>query len=104
MKIRLDKITVTQVEVEMPDACPSCGAGWQEEVLEDQLVLATETGWKCIAPGEAGIIFDDQGESEVCYDAGAYVTGYTCASCAMAIVSSENPVQINQKQEKLQGV
>jgi hypothetical protein len=104
MKIRLDKITITQVEVEMPDACPHCGEDWRGEAIEDQLVVASETGYGFDQVAESGIIFEDQSDQETFYDAGFYITGYTCAFCAMVIVTSEATGELNQNQEKLQGV
>lgn len=104
MKIRLDKISVTQVEVEMPDVCPHCGEDWKGEVIEDQLVTASETGYGFELVGETGVIFEDQCDQEAFYECGSYVTGYTCAFCARVIVDSDTAEERNQNQEKLQGV
>lgn len=105
VKIKLDKITVTQVEVEMPDVCPGCGETWWSETVEEQFVRAAAT--KEVVSKElceVGIDFQDGGYGNVDVDEVAYIVGYTCAYCFCSIVSTEMPIEPNQNQEKLQGV
>lgn len=104
MKVKLDKLTVTEVEVEMPDVCPHCGAGWRWEVIEEQYVCASETCLGFVNVMENGsLLFREEYDGQDCRDAGYYVTGYTCAACHCTIVSTETQVSGDQ-QERLQGV
>lgn len=104
MKITLDKITVTQVEVEMPDTCPHCGGDWRSEVIEDQLVAASEAeGLFLRSTADGLLVFDEIGSCEPCPEAAYYKTGYTCTHCHGTIVAVEVD-ETNPEQEKLQGV
>lgn len=104
MKIRLDKLVATEVEVEMPDACPHCGASWQDEVVEEQLVTGSEVCQRFVKEEGGNLLFLHEGFSDECRDAGYYVTGYTCAACHCTIVSTEAQASGNDQQEKIQGV
>ena len=58
MKYKLDKITVTEVEVEIPDKCPGCGADFTDE-KDDNLEVQ---GWMAVA---WSAFIDGDGELDV---------------------------------------
>ena len=95
MKVKLDKITAVEVEVEMPDACPHCGEDWRPAVKENQLMLADQTGYDFDEFGsDVGLSFGDYDAGENFYDGGTYVTGYTCVHCDKPIVTTEVEPQV----------
>lgn len=100
MKIKLDKLTVTEVEVEMPDVCPHCKANWKETgLIEGQLVAASQTCGLYGGIVEGHLQFDDYSSSDLFYEQ-HYITDYMCSNCheVIAEVPGEDP-----QQEKIQG-
>ena len=81
MKIQLDKVVVTAVEVDIPEVCPRCGADFSDgyALEEQQLCFGSQA---CAIVGD---VVDDHGESESgdC----AYVTGFRRSNCREEIVS-----------------
>jgi hypothetical protein len=81
MKIQLDKVVVTAVEVDIPEVCPRCGADFTDgDALEEQQLCFGSQA--CAIVGD---VVDDHGESRSgdC----AYVTGFRCRSCREEVVS-----------------
>lgn len=94
MRVRLDKVVVVEVEVDMPDVCPHCGEDWREMVKEEQLMLADQTAFNFSeAVNDVGLAFGDYDAGETFYDGGTYVTGYTCVHCSKPIVTTDEPGQ-----------
>lgn len=75
MRVQLDAVVVTAIEVDLPETCPRCGADFTEgdSLDEQQLCFGSQV---CCIVGE---VVDDYGESESgdC----AFVTGFRCAAC-----------------------
>ena|SRR5450755_1615692 len=81
MKIQLDKVVVTAVEVDIPEVCPRCGADFTDgDALEEQQLCFGSQA--CAIVGD---VVDEHGESRSgdC----AYVTGFRCRSCREEVVS-----------------
>ena len=81
MKIQLDRVVVTAVEGDIPEACPRCGADFTggDALEEQQLCFGSQA---CAIVGD---VVDNHGESESgdC----AYVTGFRCSNCREEVVS-----------------
>jgi DNA-directed RNA polymerase subunit RPC12/RpoP len=85
MKIKLDRVTAVEVEVELPETCPGCGLDFHDEdsLKEDQF----------IGSEQSGRLVD--GSPECCegYENGTqpvYVVGYRCAECGEVLVTTED--------------
>lgn len=77
MKYSLTKITTTEVEIDLPDACPHCGADFSEEASIREYGYIGCTWGACIVDGA----FDNDGSYEDCADAVISPTSLACASC-----------------------
>jgi hypothetical protein len=89
VKVKFDKITTEEVEVEIPAACPSCKADLtdDESVTQDGYV---GTAWYGNLSTDAEGGFKDGDTTEDCYELN-YVTGYRCArsGCRYLLAGSE---------------
>lgn len=88
MKVKIEKLTVTEVEVELPAECPGCGVtigapAGMTKLREHQAIGAVQ---------KIAFVGDDVGESEGGeYDQNsdvAFVTGYSC-TCGHVLATTE---------------
>jgi hypothetical protein len=75
VRVQLDAVVVTAIEVGLPEMCPRCGADFTEgdSLAEQQLCFGSQL---CSI---VGAVVDGYGESRSgdC----AFVTGFCCAAC-----------------------
>jgi hypothetical protein len=83
MKAKLDRIAISEVEVEIPAACPKCGADFtvdEMNLIEDQWVAAEQP----CSLGEDGPCDYGSGDQVE----GSMVVGYRCV-CMHVLASTE---------------
>jgi rubredoxin len=85
VKLQVDKLVVTTVEVELPDTCPGCGVdfhgdkGAEFPLLEHQLIGAEQVARICRDEAEHGDAFENGTEPLL-------VTGYQCSKCGYVLI------------------
>jgi len=101
MKVELDRVISTKVEMEIPLSCPKCGEDFHGDpdderaptLLEMQLsstdqecaILAGEND----ADGDTVYRVDNYGDGDQ-IDTGTYVTGYQCGNCRWILATTED--------------
>jgi hypothetical protein len=90
MKIKMDKVTVTEVEMELPDTCPGCGIDViGSDLVEEQLIGASQD----ITVNSAEPLEWDYEETETCADI-CHVVGYRCGACGHQLATTEVPATV----------
>jgi hypothetical protein len=83
MKVTIERLTATKVEVELPAACPKCRASFDDVGLYEHQLLPS---WQ-----EATVVdgqLTDYGEYENDSEP-LYTTGYGCGACQHILCSTE---------------
>jgi hypothetical protein len=86
MKVALDKLTVTRLELDLPERCPTCGHDLREEdgLREDQYVGSDQRGRLT----DEGPEIAGQYENAI---APTWVVAYACGECGEVLVNSDEP-------------
>lgn len=86
MKVKLDKLTVTEVEAELPERCPECEADLTENdaLKEDQFVGSEQQGRLTADGPDCSGYFENATEP-------TYVVAYRCGNCDHTLVTTEEP-------------
>jgi len=88
MRVKLDKISVTEVEVELPEKCPECGQvigapGGETSLVEHQL---TGSNQDLVVSGDT---MEDASYDSVEDVDCAHVTGVACGKCGCVLATTE---------------
>ena len=86
MKAMLDQLTVTQIEIEIPAACPECHVAFDEHGALTQFCWSAGNAECCINSQDDIIDFSGGTDYVDCED---YVTGYRCTACGHILASTE---------------
>lgn len=93
MKVKLDKVAFTEVEVDVPDECPKCEARLTAGGDEDDKETTVRVhGYMAVSQdatlgGESGIA--DWGEDTEDFYEVQYHTGIRCRSCDHVLATTE---------------
>jgi hypothetical protein len=94
MRIRLDKITVEQVEVEIPDACPLCRSQTKGGIRYFAYDAVSYNGTiESEENNEGGVTtwFEADGtDAGDAFECQAYVTEVSCSNCSQTLATTED--------------
>ncbi len=87
MKITLEKVTVEEVEMELPNVCPNCKHDFADGGLTEEQLIGSSQAVASYVPDD--ITSWDYEESEYCSDI-CHVVGYRCSVCGHQLITTES--------------
>jgi len=96
MKVELDRVTATKVEMEIPLACPKCGQDFHgnpdddtETTLLEMQLSSTDQQCAVLVNKDGEHFLDNYGDGDQ-IDSGTFVTGVQCGSCRWILATTED--------------